>query len=110
MGRRRQIRAEAKPTNERFAAWRARQINRCAGQLGIAKADALVHAPAAFELAQGCSVGCWFCGVAAPRLDQICRYTESNAAAWRETLTVLREILGPCSRHSFCYWATVPLG
>jgi radical SAM family RiPP maturation amino acid epimerase len=108
MGRRRQIRAEAQPTNERFAAWRARQINRCAGQLGIAKADALIHAPAAFELAKGCSVGCWFCGVAAPRLDQICRYTD-NAAVWRETLTVLREILGSCSRHSFCYWATDPL-
>lgn len=49
---REQIRREAQPADPRMAAWRARQMNRCVGTLGRAKATALVHAPAAFELAR----------------------------------------------------------
>ena len=42
---RRTIRKDCESTNPRIAAWRARQINRCIGELGVQKADALVHAP-----------------------------------------------------------------
>lgn len=103
------IRGEARPADARFAAWRARQINRCVGTLGRAKANALVHAPASFELSKGCSVGCWFCGVAAGRFEAAWPYTFENRRTWRDTLAVLREVVGDAARHSFCYWATDPL-
>ena len=106
---REQIRREAQPADPRMAAWRARQMNRCVGTLGRAKATALVHAPAAFELARGCSVGCWFCGLAASRLQSTWAWTPPNAEVWRWTLKVLREVIGEAARHGFCYWATEPL-
>ena len=106
---RNQIRAEARPSSTRLATWRARQINRCVGTLGVAKADALVHAPAALELSRGCSVGCWFCGVAAPRLESTWEYSPENREVWRWTLKVLGEVMGDAARHAFCYWATDPL-
>ncbi len=106
---REQIRREVQPADPRMAAWRARQMNRCVGTLGRAKATALVHAPAAFELARGCSVGCWFCGLAAPRLQSTWPYSPENSEVWRWTLKVLRQVVGDGARHAFCYWATEPL-
>jgi radical SAM family RiPP maturation amino acid epimerase len=106
---RRSIRAEATPSDARLAAWRRRQISRCVGELGVAKADALVHAPAAFELSKGCTVGCWFCGVAAPRYDTSFEYNDENSALWRGTLASVHEVMGACARQGFLYWATDPL-
>lgn len=106
---RNQIRRESRAANEKLAAWRARMINRCVGTLGVAKSDALVHAPAALELARGCSVGCWFCGVAAPRLESTWDYTPEHRETWCWTLKVLREVIGDGAKHAFCYWATDPL-
>ena len=106
---RRQIRKDCRSSNPRIVAWRARQINRCVGELGARKADALVHAPVSIELAKGCSVGCWFCGVAAPKLDHTWPYTAANRALWRSTLRVLREVMGDCAKQGFLYWATDPL-
>lgn len=106
---RRQIRKDCQPGDRRLALWRARQVQRCIGQLGVQKADALVHAPAAFELARGCSVGCWFCGVAAPRLGDVLHYDEEVGQLWRGTLRVLRDLMGPCVKQGFLYWATDPL-
>ena len=106
---RRSIRKDCESTNPRIAAWRARQINRCIGELGVQKADALVHAPLSIEIAKGCSVGCWFCGVAAPKLDHTWAYNEKNSELWRSTLKVLLEVMGPCAKQGFLYWATDPL-
>ena len=106
---RREIRKACQPSHPRLAAWRSRQIQRCMGELGLRKADALVHAPASFELSKGCTVGCWFCGVAAPRFDHWLPYTGENAALWRGTLEVMRDLMGPCIKQGFLYWATDPL-
>src|SRR5580765_7001648 len=106
---RRLIRKECQSSNARIATWRARQINRCVGELGMRKADALVHAPLAIEIAKGCSVGCWFCGVAAPKLDHTWPYNEANRETWRSTLSVLHEVMGDCAKQGFIYWATDPL-
>jgi radical SAM family RiPP maturation amino acid epimerase len=103
------IRDENQSTNPRIATWRRRQINRCVGELGVRKADAIVHAPAAIELSKGCTVGCWFCGVAAPRHDGDFPYDADNARLWRETLTALGDVMGPCAQLAFMYWATDPL-
>ncbi len=106
---RRVIRRNAQSSNPHIAAWRSRQIQRCIGQLGMNKADALVHAPAAFELARGCSVGCWFCGVSAPRLELTFHYDDATSRLWRGSLQVMRDVMGDCIKHGFLYWATDPL-
>jgi radical SAM family RiPP maturation amino acid epimerase len=95
-------------SNRRLAIWRTRQISRCITELGPRSA-AVVHAPVAIELSSGCTVGCWFCGVAAPRFDRNFPYSDENAELWRACLGVLSDIMGPSIRQGFLYWATDPL-
>jgi radical SAM family RiPP maturation amino acid epimerase len=106
---RRQLRTETVPADPRMRAWRDRMIHRCTGELGAERSDAIVHAPVAFELSKGCTVGCWFCGVAAPKFEHNWPYTEQNAQLWRETLAAVGEVFGPSAKHGFMYWATDPL-
>lgn len=93
-------------TNPNFKAWRSRQIARCTSQLG--KQD-LGHFPVSFELNKGCSVGCWFCGVSAPKLQDIFFYTAENAQLWRNILYSFKQVLGSAAGAGFCYCATDPL-
>jgi radical SAM family RiPP maturation amino acid epimerase len=106
---RRQLRAQTVPGNPLMRTWRDRMINRCIGELGTERADAIVHAPMAIELSKGCTVGCWFCGVAAPRFEQTWRHTPENAQLWRECLAVIGDVIGPNAKNGFLYWATDPL-
>lgn len=92
-----------------FKAWRERQIARCVGQLKKFNAEGLIHAPVAFELSRGCSVGCWFCAMSAARLEDIFSYTPANARLWRNVLKVIKKIIGPAAGTGLCYWATDPL-
>jgi len=91
-----------------FEAWRQRQVRRCFGELGAAKADALVHATVAVELCQGCSVGCWFCGISALKLAGVFAYPE-NRELWRGCLDGLHAAVGDAAGRGFLYWATDPL-
>lgn len=103
------LRQQMELTSPGLNAWRRRQIRRCAWQLAAGNAEAIVHPPAAFELARGCSVGCWFCGVSAPKLTDLWLATPENRQLWREVLEVVMEICGPAAGHSFLYWATDPM-
>jgi radical SAM family RiPP maturation amino acid epimerase len=103
------LRMETMPADPRVRAWRDRMIKRCIGTLGQERADAIVHAPAAFELSKGCTVGCWFCGVAAPRFEHTWPHTEENAKLWKESLAAVAEVFGPSIKNGFLYWATDPL-
>lgn len=103
------LRQKTRLTSPGLDAWRRRQIQRCAWQLAAGNAEAIVHPPAAFELARGCSVGCWFCGVSAPKLTDLWRATPENLALWRGVLEAVGEVCGPAAGHSFLYWATDPL-
>lgn len=95
-------------TNARFDAWRHRQIGRLRSQQLLRGYDDIGHLPAAFELTNGCSVGCWFCSLAPEKLTQVFAYTDDNAALWKDILTGLRDRIGPGVSESFCYWATDP--
>ena len=103
------LRNSGESTHAGYQAWRQRQIQRCFGQLGPHKGDSLVHACLAAELCSGCSVGCWFCGISALKLDGVWPYTDPNAHLWKGVLGSLRQTLGEAAGRGFCYWATDPL-
>lgn len=103
-----EIKQECSPDEPRFKAWRARQIARNTLENG-AYDDYIIHTPLAIELTDGCSVGCWFCGVGATKLAGSWRYTDANAALWRAVVGVLRNKIGNAAKWGFCYWATDPL-
>lgn len=96
-------------SDPRFQAWRDRQIARGDSEIRKSHNAQILHAPVAFELTKGCSVGCSFCGISAPRFSDIFTYTAENAQLWREVLEVIKEICGPAAGTGFCYWATDPL-
>jgi radical SAM family RiPP maturation amino acid epimerase len=103
------IRKEAAPSEPALREWRERQVKRCFLELGESRNAAIAHIPAAFELADGCSVACWFCALNAPPLSAVYRYTPENAELWRGIQLEMREVLGPAARWSSAYWATEPL-
>lgn len=75
---------EMSTINPRFHAWRERQIRRCNDQLGVSAAS-LTHPIIAFELSEGCSVGCWFCGLSADRFTgyyDIAKSMQRFGGAW----------------------------
>lgn len=100
---------ECVPAEPRHRAWRERQMNRCLGHLGPMFSEAIVHAPFAIEITEGCSVGCWFCGVSAKKKKGDFAYTEQNASLWRDVLAVLRDRVGEAAKTGFLYWASDPL-
>lgn len=100
--------AEGGSDNARFAGWRRRQIARGQFELGEIRTDQIVHAPFALELSRGCSVGCWFCGIDAPKLTDTFAYSPANRELWRGLLSVLHAEVGDAAAWGFCYWATDP--
>jgi radical SAM family RiPP maturation amino acid epimerase len=94
-------------TNPYFHAWRQRQISRCQSEFGF-EAKAITHPVIAFELSEGCSVGCWFCGISAERFRGYWPYDEANAALWRAVLEQVNDLFGTGAQTGFCYWATDP--
>ena len=103
------IKEECAPDDHRFRTWRQRQIARNTMENGPYDAG-IIHAPFAIELTDGCSVGCWFCGVGATKYVQAWAYTSENAALWKGVLRALGHKVGAAARWGFCYWATDPLG
>ncbi len=93
--------------NPAFAAWRNRQIARTRSELG-ANASGIVHPIVAYELSDGCSVGCWFCGISAEKFRGHLTF-EAGAGLWRGVLETMRDRFGAAASTGFCYWATDPL-
>ena len=92
-----------------FRAWWDRQLARTDSELGAPFNLKDVHAPVSFELSQGCTVGCWFCGISSERFAGALPYTPENARLWRGVLEVVRDLVGPAAEVGFCYWATDPM-
>lgn len=91
----------------RFHKWRQQQMRRCSYDLG-GTAPVLTHPILAFELSEGCTVGCWFCGLAASKYQGYYAYTDANAQLWRSIIVVATELFGDAAQTGFCYWATDP--
>lgn len=94
--------------NPRFDAWRERQILRTSSECGLS-GNAITHPLAAYELSDGCSVGCWFCGISADKFKGNFVYTEENAALWRGVQETMLDLFGDAAQSAFCYWATDPM-
>jgi len=98
---------DASQSNPRFDKWRRRQIQRSMSELG-SSGPSITHPLVALELSEGCTVGCWFCGLSAERFKGYFPYTPENAELWRGCVEVLRDLFGSAARTGFCYWATDP--
>jgi radical SAM family RiPP maturation amino acid epimerase len=105
---RNQMRNNHPDMDPRFAAWRTRQMRRAENQLSSLTAGSIVHAPFCIELCQGCSVGCWFCGISAPRLGDIFLRTPENTSMFAGVVEALKRFFGSATGRGFLYWATDP--
>lgn len=101
---------DAQPSHSGWRRWRQRMINSTFWREGPRKHAKLVHAPFSVELTQGCTVGCWFCGVDAARFQGPVEVNADTETIWIRMLTAFRNIAGrESAQHGFCYWATDPL-
>lgn len=96
------------PTNKQMAVWRERQINRCNGDIGGANGS-FIHAPICYELSDGCSVGCDFCGLGAGKLKSLFRYTDENAKLFNEVIRGVYDVIGPGAGLGMMYFASEAL-
>jgi radical SAM family RiPP maturation amino acid epimerase len=104
------IRADSDPLDVRWSRWRHRQMARSALTLRTEISAAIVHPPFACELTDGCSVGCWFCGVSAPEMGSQFPITQENARLWQGILKTFACHAGTrAGRWGFLYWASDPL-
>lgn len=97
------------PSEPRFRAWWERQKARVDSMVRSGDTVLARTYPMAFELSKGCSVGCWFCAVSAPRFEDIFAYNPENRELWREVLQLMKNLLGDMAGAGFCYFATDPL-
>jgi len=59
--------------NAKFDAWRKRRITAAKSELGFYSMQ-ISHPAFAYELSEGCSVGCWFCSFAPHKLTGVLDY------------------------------------
>ncbi|MFZ9035542.1 MAG: radical SAM family RiPP maturation amino acid epimerase [Francisellaceae bacterium] len=104
----RQSRLQEQLQSHLFGFWREVQISRCNDELQTSPYQ-ITHPCFAFELSDGCSVGCWFCGVSAASFKGYYAYDEQNSRLWRSILLFLSERFGAVALQTgFCYWASDP--
>jgi radical SAM family RiPP maturation amino acid epimerase len=94
-------------THEKFNAWRKRRIAAAKSELGFFGMR-IGHPVFAFELNDGCSVGCWFCSFATRKLSATFDYPQKRG----EALSIIRqcgEIFGKeMAAMSLPYYRTEP--
>lgn len=101
---------DSQPKDETWATWRSRMVKATFWREGALKHARLVHAPFSIELTQGCTVGCWFCGVDAEKFQKPCELNDDTKKLFRDILKTFKAINGQeNAQHGFLYWATDPL-
>lgn len=96
------------PKNTKMKKWRQRQIERTKGFSG-AGYSANVQIPVSYELTDGCSVGCPFCGIGAEKLKKIFTYDGENIELFKNVLSVMHGILGDAAGRGAMYLSCEPL-
>lgn len=66
------------PGNPRLNAWRKRRIVAIKSELGHYEKIINSHPLLAFELSEGCSVGCWFCSFSSQKLKGYLNYSDKR--------------------------------
>lgn len=95
------------PANPKFDAWRQRRIAATRSELGFF-GHTIDHPILAFELGDGCSVGCWFCAFAARKLTQNFDYNE-HRDFFRQVAYVCVDLFGRYeSSLALLYYGTEP--
>jgi hypothetical protein len=106
---REKARARAAPRDTRWRGFYRRQVARARTELGPAWCAEVPLLPAAFELSEGCSVGCWFCALSASRAGRHRAHDLEGRRAFRSLLQAVGELAGtPSLAQSPLYWATDP--
>ncbi|MCL2009965.1 MAG: radical SAM family RiPP maturation amino acid epimerase [Synergistaceae bacterium] len=69
-------------SNAKFDAWRKRRVAAVKSELGFFGTQ-IDHPAFAYELSEGCSMGCWFCSFAPPKLSGVFRYNAERDSVLR---------------------------
>lgn len=107
--RQRDLVKTSRPRQQGWHTWRERQIGRYQREDPSARAAQITHIPFAFELTNGCSGGCSFCGLSADRLSHNGEYSERSSQVFRSLLKQLHHYCGEFAQWGVLYWATDPL-
>jgi radical SAM family RiPP maturation amino acid epimerase len=95
------------PRNPAFDAWRLRRIAAVRSELGFF-GHAIDHPILAFELGDGCSVGCWFCAFAARKLTTNFSYPD-HRDCFRQIAQACVDIFGQAQASmALLYYGTEP--
>lgn len=68
----------------------------------------IFYYPIAFELGEGCTVQCPFCGVSADEWKGNFMYTSENGRMWCRILEISQKLLGKVVGTAPCYYGTEP--
>ena len=90
----------------RYQKWRSRRIASAESELGGFN-HFIDHPTLAIELADGCSVQCWFCSFCAGKLKGVLDYGK-NRAFFRDIVKACTDILGQAAGLALLYYATEP--
>ncbi len=96
------------PKNSKMKKWRERQIERSKGYSGGAY-SANVQICAAYEITDGCSVGCPFCGIGAENLKKVFTYDKNNVELFKDVISMMHEVIGDAAGRGPLYMACEPL-
>ena len=95
------------PRIPRLDAWRTRRIAAVKSELGF-YGHAIDHSMLAFELGDGCSIGCWFCAFAARKLTKNFEYVD-NKEFFGDVLHQCVDLFGrDQSSRALLYYGTEP--
>ena len=96
------------PKNEKMKKWRSRQIERSKGITGSAY-NGNIQLPLAFEISDGCSIGCKFCAIGAEKLKSVFKNTPENIQLFSDIVDISMDIIGEAACSGVLYYCSEPL-
>ncbi len=95
------------PKDSPLRVWRDRQIDAARSELGYYGYQ-ISYPLLAFELSDGCSIGCWFCAFSTRKLRKVFDY-EKNGELFRQVIEVCVDLFGrEQANAALLYYGTEP--